>query len=119
MIAEPTAHLVPPRANHSRFIASLTPLLIAVLSIPSFESTRLRAVEPGPNECVHRLVLIDGSLPGARELARGVTPGSRPVLLDPAHDLADQLLRASWDMARTGVTLDSVDFVMHGAEGQL
>lgn len=80
---------------------------------------KLRANGVPTHETVRRLVLIDGSLPGSRDLARGVKPGSHPILLDPALDLADQIQQASRVMARTGAKLDSVDFVTHGADGHL
>jgi hypothetical protein len=62
-------------------------------------------------------VFIEGNVPDAGELAHGVTPGVRVVLLDPSLDGVRQI--ANYLTSHDIQNLAAIDIVSHGADGLL
>ncbi|MGB0714185.1 MAG: DUF4347 domain-containing protein, partial [Gammaproteobacteria bacterium] len=69
----------------------------------------------GDPEGAGEIVIIDASVPGARELAESVHPGAEVHVLDPGSDGLGQI--SALLQGRTGVT--ALHLITHGAPGQL
>ncbi|MDR3537742.1 MAG: DUF4347 domain-containing protein [Acetobacteraceae bacterium] len=66
---------------------------------------------------LRQVVFIDGSVPDAQLLARGVAPGVIAVVLDPALDGVQQI--ADWLTSHHITNLAAIDIVAHGQDGEI
>ena len=106
-------------SNQSSGLGSDTP----VVPLGLFDAAPIGAEMAPGNEVPEtgaapsQIVFIEGDVPDAEVLARGVTPGVRVVLLDPSLDGVRQI--ADYLTSHDIQNLAAIDIVSHGADGLL
>src|SRR5580658_6776409 len=89
--------------------------LVGADTVPDDEGPGNEGPETGA--APSQIVFIEGNVPDAEELARGVKPGVRVVLLDPSLDGVRQI--ADYLTGHDIQNLAAIDIVAHGADGLL